>query len=179
MIWPSRGIVFVASNKSTWTSSRRSGSGLRLVSASNAALDSHSIFFARRRRKICSTASASAAMRCWLWLSVKRFRQQASKYTLTSPLFSPPQYLHNKLACRSAHLNVWSGNQTTVDRKPRHLSDEVSLDRAASIIKNRRPGTLKLKPYTLRLTHNTILQLPSRAIHRARAREPLRLLTNC
>src|ERR1039458_2900044 len=133
-------------------------------------------YSSRRRRKICSTASASAAMRCWLWSSVKRFRQQASKYTLTSPLFSPPQYLHNKHACRSAHLNVWSGNQTTVDSTPRHLSDEVSLDRAASIIKNRRPGTLKLKPYTLRLADNTILQLPYCAIHRARAREPLRLL---
>src|ERR1035437_3967931 len=92
MIWLSSGIVFVASNKSTSTSYLRTVSGLLAVSAFNAALDNHSIVSARRSRKICSTASASSAMRGWLWSSVKRFRQQASKYILTCPLCCSPQH---------------------------------------------------------------------------------------
>lgn len=133
MIWPSRGIVFVASNKSTWTASLRSGSGLLLVSASNAALDSHSIVFARRRRKIRSTASASSAMRGWLWSSVKRFRQHASEYILTYPLCRGSQHALNDSTHKFADLrvpNLWSGNRAAAGRPPESLTDEVPRNRA-------------------------------------------------
>src|ERR1035441_4867897 len=48
MIRLSRRMVFVASNMSASTSCLRSAPGSRLVSAFNAALDNHSIVFARR-----------------------------------------------------------------------------------------------------------------------------------
>src|SRR5664280_494789 len=102
MIWLSSGIVSVASDKSTSTSYLRSASGLLLVSAFNAVLDNHSMVFARRSRKICSTASASSAMRARLWSSVRRFRQHASRYILTCPLCSPSQHFFDEFGCRSA-----------------------------------------------------------------------------
>jgi hypothetical protein len=53
---------------------------LRPISTSNTALLTHVARPRRISRRIRSTASASVRTRLWLWSSVRRFRQQASRH---------------------------------------------------------------------------------------------------
>jgi hypothetical protein len=137
MIWLSSRIVSVASNKRTSTSYLRSASGLLPVSALNAVLDHHSIAFARRSRRICSTASASSAMRGWLWSSVKRFRQQASKYILTVssmqlaaglPIFLPTRCASSQCS-HSARSGRIARRDAVNRQKPKHPKSRALSER--------------------------------------------------
>jgi len=116
-------------------------------------------------------------MRGWFWSSVKRFRQQASKYIVTRPPRSPAL---NDFTRRFAHLRVPKsavGYQTTGRRPasvPEFLLDHASVDQ----IQQHAQRTWTWKPSgETEPQHDSFLDVPPDGNERSAAPIANKLLT--
>jgi hypothetical protein len=71
--------LFLRKASKAATSWRRSGSGLRLISISSAVLLTQIARPSWNKPRMASIAPASLQTRDWLWSSVRRFKQHASR----------------------------------------------------------------------------------------------------